>query len=162
MLKKYLAHLSKEGGRNLGRFVIGNSSVDYDSFFGSIIMAYLLTTSTGNLYQPIIDCSRQDLNLRFEIMAVLQKSKIDPQGLLFRSYSETLPEGEYSLYDHNEREIQGKIQYIVDHHAYVPERIKARKYLITTMGSGLTLLYYQLFPKKLGLIECGLSHADFI
>lgn len=57
-LTKYLAHLGKEGGRSLGRFVIGNSSVDYDSFFGSIIFAYLLTTTTGKLHQPIIDCSR--------------------------------------------------------------------------------------------------------
>lgn len=83
--------------------------------------------------------------------------------MLFRSPSEKLPKGEYSLYDHNERDIEDKIEYIVDHHAFVPERMKARKYLITTMGSGLTLLYYQLLPKKLGLIECGLgAHADFI
>jgi inorganic pyrophosphatase/exopolyphosphatase len=105
-LKTYLAHLSKEGGRSLGRFVIGNSSVDYDSFFGSIILAYLLTTTTGKLYQPIIDCSKEDLRLRFEIMATLERAKIDPEGLLFRESSEAYPKGEYSLYDHNERELE--------------------------------------------------------
>lgn len=74
-----------------------------------------------------------------------------------------MPEGEYSLYDHNERDVGGKIEYIVDHHSYLSEKIKARKYLIANMGSGLTLLYYQLFPSKLGFIDCSAGkQEDFI
>jgi inorganic pyrophosphatase/exopolyphosphatase len=64
--RKYLEGLEKVS--EVGRFVIGNTSVDYDSFFGSIILAYFLTTTTGSMHLPLIDCLQRELPLRFEIM----------------------------------------------------------------------------------------------
>ncbi len=69
--KQFLAHLSKLAVKEVSPYVIGNSSVDYDSFFGSIILAYILSITTGSMHRPLIDCSRKDLNLRFEITAIL-------------------------------------------------------------------------------------------
>jgi len=63
--RKYLTWLTSARVSDHKMFVIGNSSVDYDSFFGSIILAYFLTSTTGNLHLPLIDCLSSDLRLRF-------------------------------------------------------------------------------------------------
>jgi hypothetical protein len=52
----YLQEISNKSVQDVGKFVLGNTSVDYDSFFGSIIFAFLLTASTKKLHLPIIDC----------------------------------------------------------------------------------------------------------
>ena len=39
-------------------FVLGNTSADYDSIFGSIIYAYYVTTYLKTLYLPLIDCPK--------------------------------------------------------------------------------------------------------
>lgn len=85
MFQKYLQRIGQQSVKGVRNFVIGNSSVDYDSFFGSILMAYLLTTTTSRLHLPIIDCSLEELAHRFEIQHVLQLLKIDPGVLKFRS-----------------------------------------------------------------------------
>lgn len=64
-LKAFLHDLAKIGTQKISHFVIGNASVDYDSFFGSIILAYILTSTTGFIHRPIIDCSKSELKLRF-------------------------------------------------------------------------------------------------
>jgi hypothetical protein len=69
--RQFLVRLSELATKEVSPYVIGNSSVDYDSFFGSVILAYILSITTGDLHRPLIDCSRKDLNLRFEITAVL-------------------------------------------------------------------------------------------
>ena len=53
-------------------FILGNSSADYDSVFGSIIYAYYMTTCMKTLYLPLIDCPRADMKLRFETMQIQQ------------------------------------------------------------------------------------------
>jgi inorganic pyrophosphatase/exopolyphosphatase len=132
-------------------YVIGNGSVDYDSFFGSIVLAYILTEASGFLHVPLIDCSRSDLNLRFEIIAVLDKLKINPNVFQFRSNpTEPYPKGKFSLYDHNEREdLKEELSYIVDHHAYSIEKVAKTKHLINQMGSALTILYDLLNPASI-------------
>jgi hypothetical protein len=82
--RKYLAGLAETGVGGVGKFVIGNASVDYDSFFGSIILAFFLTRATGTLHMALIDCPRADLPLRFEIMEVLSRLKIDAGNFAFR------------------------------------------------------------------------------
>lgn len=52
----YLEELSSKSVQDVTRFVLGNSSVDYDTFFGSIIFAFLLTASTQKFHMPMIDC----------------------------------------------------------------------------------------------------------
>lgn len=146
--KKFINILS-ETQIPITRFTLGNGSVDYDSFFGSIIFAYILTQTSGHLHQPIIDCPRNQLKLRFEISAVLQKMKISANAFRYReSSSEPYAQGIYNMYDHNKRQNLKNIEYIVDHHEYNPKEISAKKYLIDRMGSGLTLLYYLLSPQK--------------
>lgn len=80
--RKYLAALTKT--TEVGRYVIGNSSADYDSFFGSIILAYFLTATTGSVHLPLIDCLQKELPLRFEIMQVLHRLKIDHSIFTYR------------------------------------------------------------------------------
>ena len=134
--------------------MLGNSSADYDSIMGSLIMAFLLTSTTGTLHVPVIDCMREHLGLRFEVMAVLKKYKIDGERVfLFREEMLQRREGwVVSLYDHNQRPEMTdiKVEYVVDHHAL--GECKGRKVLVTRMGSALTLLYYLMHPKLLGKI----------
>lgn len=52
----YLQELGSKPVQDVSKFVLGNSSVDYDTFFGSIIFAFLLTASTKKFHMPIIDC----------------------------------------------------------------------------------------------------------
>ena len=53
-------------------FILGNSSADYDSVFGSIIYAYYMTTYLKTIYLPLIDCPKADMKLRFEIVQIQQ------------------------------------------------------------------------------------------
>jgi inorganic pyrophosphatase/exopolyphosphatase len=66
-LKSFLKRLSTITASESKLFVIGNSSADYDSIFGSIIFSFLLTSSTGQLHVPLIDCKRSELRLRFDV-----------------------------------------------------------------------------------------------
>lgn len=52
----YLVELAKKQAKDTTYFVLGNSSVDYDSFFGSILLAYWLSNITERFYIPIISC----------------------------------------------------------------------------------------------------------
>lgn len=85
--------------------ILGNSSADYDSVFGSIIYAYYMTTFMKTLYLPLIDCPKADMKLRFEIMQIQQENGIDHENLL---YTEDIPNlftsnYTFNLYDHNYR-----------------------------------------------------------
>ena len=93
---------------NPKRFVIGNSSADFDSIFGSIIYAYFLTAQLGQTYLPLIDCNKTDIPLRFDVSFVMKRLDIDYHKLLYTSDINYLDkENLFCLYDHNQRsEIQ--------------------------------------------------------
>lgn len=55
-LKGYLVELAKKTAKDTRYFVVGNTSVDYDSFFSSVLFSYLLTNLTERFYIPIISC----------------------------------------------------------------------------------------------------------
>jgi inorganic pyrophosphatase/exopolyphosphatase len=57
----YLNTLKNKKADDTKHFVLGNASVDYDSFFGSILLAYLLTNLTDRFYIPIISCAKEDV-----------------------------------------------------------------------------------------------------
>lgn len=81
---KYLA--SKSVKLN---FVLGNSSVDFDSFFGSLIYSYYLNhfSTPEETYVPLIDCPEEDIKLRFEIYKILKDTNSQPSDLLYyKSY----------------------------------------------------------------------------
>jgi len=44
--KGYLFELAKKHIKDTKYFVVGNTSVDYDSFFGSVLFAYWLSNIT--------------------------------------------------------------------------------------------------------------------
>ena len=56
--RDYLASLYNKNPDDTNYFVLGNASVDYDSFFGSILLAYLLTNlhNGKRFYLPLISC----------------------------------------------------------------------------------------------------------
>ena len=83
IFREYLLKL-EESNRNEGKFfVLGNSSADYDSIFGSLVLAFLLSVTTGDLHIPIVDCRPEELSLRFEVMAVLKKYGIKGESVFF-------------------------------------------------------------------------------
>ena len=43
LFRDFLSQISSKPLSEVNHFVMGNSSVDYDTFFGSIIMAFLIT-----------------------------------------------------------------------------------------------------------------------
>jgi hypothetical protein len=62
-LKEYLERLFllRLHGQHLNHqhFVIGNSSADFDSFFGSIIYGYMKFLLYNTLFIPLIDCKKK-------------------------------------------------------------------------------------------------------
>ena len=64
-----------------------------------------------------------------------------------------------SLYDHSQREIGRRVEYVVDHH--VPTQPLGRKELITKMGSAITILYYLFNPKALQQVPSNIDQ-EFI
>jgi exopolyphosphatase len=67
------------------RYVIGNSSADFDSIFGSLIYAFFLTSQLGQTYLPIIDCNKTDIPLRFDVNFIMKRLNIDYHKLLYTS-----------------------------------------------------------------------------
>lgn len=110
------------GEESVKVFILGNSSADYDSIFGSLIYAFYMTMSLNVVHVPLIDCSKNDLKLRFEVMEIMDEVGISPHDLL---YTEDVPQlftsnFSFNLYDHNYRkELQEKgVNEIIDHHAF--------------------------------------------
>ena len=103
------------------RFVLGNSSADYDSIMGSILYAFFMTNSMNILHFPLIDCPQADMALRFETCMVMDKVGISASDLLYTEMFADLYKGNHSfyLYDHNYREelANHSIVEIIDHHA---------------------------------------------
>lgn len=62
---------------NSKRYVIGNSSADYDSIFGSLIYAFVMSYQMGVLYLPLIDCNKNDIPLRFDVNFIMNKYSIN-------------------------------------------------------------------------------------
>jgi exopolyphosphatase len=65
------------------RFVLGNSSADYDSIFGSLIYAYLLSVHFNQSYIPLIDCKRHEIPLRFDVSYIMKKYNINYMDLIY-------------------------------------------------------------------------------
>lgn len=49
------------------RIVMGNTSGDMDSVVGALGLAYFLSLKTKEHWCPIINCAREDFNMKVEI-----------------------------------------------------------------------------------------------
>lgn len=66
-------------------FIIGNSSVDYDSFFGSLVYGYMKFLLYNVLFIPVIDCPKEEVPMRFEISYVLNRLGVKHEQLFYHS-----------------------------------------------------------------------------
>lgn len=146
---------------------LGNVSCDMDSSIGVFILAYLLTHKSKyfddpgnfeNLYIPVINCPRGELEARLDITYHLEKHGIDLKKLTyvsdldidFYAKENTLS---LSIIDHNQLDLhQSKwgdsVKMIVDHHvdtnAY--DKNKDIVKLVTFCGSACSMainLYFE-------------------
>ncbi|MFQ5728920.1 MAG: DHH family phosphoesterase [Waddliaceae bacterium] len=137
--------------------VMGNESADVDSIVSSIMRAYFLQQTGGdpqNLYLPLINIPKQDLDLRREILYIFDLLTIDPNTLLFLDdvplLNKLFDEGDLrlNLVDHNalppqQSDWASVVESIVDHH--VDENIdyplmEDEDKIIGTTGSAATLV----------------------
>ena len=152
-LIKFVKGLKNAAASNHGslRFVVGNSSADFDSIFGSILYAYFLTQSMDCPHLPLLDCPQADMPLRFEASLVLSRLGVSAGDLLYTEMFVDLYKSNHTfyLYDHNYRpEISSAhLAEIVDHHA-IQDEISC-PHLITHCASALTLIYYLYHPHQL-------------
>jgi inorganic pyrophosphatase/exopolyphosphatase len=79
LLKTYLVEAKAFNTPNLRGLIFGNPSVDMDSVVGSIVMSYYYGSDMnpnqemkGIKYTPVINCPRDELNLRFDIIENLR------------------------------------------------------------------------------------------
>ena len=79
-LKEYLIKARKFNSPKIKALVFGNSSADMDSVVTSFITSYyygFIKNHSNYLYSPVINCARQDLILRIEIIEHLKNCGID-------------------------------------------------------------------------------------
>ncbi len=132
--------------------VLGNQSADMDSIASSIALAFYYAESKQGFYAPLINAPRAELELRKDVICVLETLKIDPEFLL---YQEDLPflqelaiQGKLriTLVDHNrlapgQEDFQDCVERIIDHHKdeYIDYPLIKEK-LIGVDGSNSTLI----------------------
>ncbi|KAL4491408.1 hypothetical protein ABPG72_008064 [Tetrahymena utriculariae] len=153
---------------------MGNESADLDSNIGSMIYAYLkfckaeknyqnylkensVYESTDfenllNMYLPVIQCDRQDINSRFESLDLFETHQINVEDIIFKDDFNiqelfTASKLDVILYDHNCTTypmLKSKVVEITDHHLDTTDQFyeKDQKIIknITTVGSATTLL----------------------
>jgi len=66
------------------RLAMGNTSGDMDSIVGSMGLAYYLTLLTNEVWTPVVNCSREDLQLKTEIYChLIDDCKLKIEDMLF-------------------------------------------------------------------------------
>lgn len=87
VLKNYLVEAKAFNTPSIRALVFGNPSVDMDSVIGSLGMSWYYGSGAGGeeakdgggklMYSPVINCSKENLYLRFDIIHNLHKHGID-------------------------------------------------------------------------------------
>ncbi|XP_011404648.2 PREDICTED: protein prune homolog [Amphimedon queenslandica] len=126
-LSEFVKHASEhikelDEGILATRLVVGNESCDLDSVACSLSLAhfYWSTISSSFFSLPLLNCLREDLSLRQDIVWLLNHLKIDSSYFLFLpevSLSD-LPHPRVTLVDHNvpDESIRPYVDEIIDHH----------------------------------------------
>lgn len=159
-ISSYL-HSSKQDferlrGHSQVHFVMGNEAADLDSVVSSIAFAYLLQKENPNdLYIPLVNMQRHELNLRPDVLYILN-NHLSLDNLLFlneASLEELHKSGllRLNLVDHNvltprQRQYSSTVERVVDHH--VDEKVQYPLLVmknITVIGSTASLIteYFQ-------------------
>ena len=141
-LLEYLTNKSPVQG-----YVSGNEACYADSFVSALVTAFCLTQSTGRLYVPIAQCTREDFTaLKREISALLEICNFPIQPVLERflfledfSWSEISP---LVLTDHNEPSDPAvkfsSVELAIDHHEVISDL--PYPHVIERVGSCCTLV----------------------
>ncbi|ODV88596.1 hypothetical protein CANCADRAFT_57753 [Tortispora caseinolytica NRRL Y-17796] len=127
--------------------VIGNESMDIDSFASSVLFSLYSTTSTTPA-TPFINIPRADLALRPEIALIMKQLDIPVDNMLFADDRTDLSAMKWILVDHNQltgplAAYNGNIVGIIDHHVIENEAITKMQldpYLIDQSGSCCSLV----------------------
>ncbi|EAS02002.3 DHHA2 domain protein (macronuclear) [Tetrahymena thermophila SB210] len=153
---------------------MGNESADLDSNIGSMIYAYFKFCQAEknylnylkensvyeqmdfenllNMYLPVIQCDRQDINSRFESLDLLETHQIHVDDIIFKddfNIQEVITASKLDviLYDHNctiYPTLKSRVVEITDHHQDTTDQFyeKNQKIIknIATVGSATTLL----------------------
>ena len=141
--------------------VIGNESADLDSFVCAISHAFYLSiknprNSNNTLYLPVVAVKSEDLVLRTEIIALLERLDISPSDIVHLDEVDfaNLPITEVTLVDHNNKaqhleHLSHLVRTIVDHHEdsgdFTSHDVTKT---IQTVGSCSTLIAEQIFYDK--------------
>ncbi|KAJ0066698.1 hypothetical protein NL108_018662 [Boleophthalmus pectinirostris] len=108
--------------------VLGNEACDMDSMVCALVYAYFLhkTGAGAMLVVPLMNIPAQDLVLRSDSVALLSKSGLSPDLLLFRDQVDLRRlQGErglrLTLVDHNvlpdsDSDLEGAVLEVIDHH----------------------------------------------
>ncbi|KAL4442861.1 hypothetical protein ABPG74_010750 [Tetrahymena malaccensis] len=153
---------------------MGNESADLDSNIGSMVYAYFKFCKAEknyliylkensvyeqtdfenllNMYLPVIQCDRQDINSRFESLDLFETHQINVDDIIFKDDFNiqeliTASKLDVILYDHNCTTypiLKTKVVEITDHHQDITDQFyeKDQKIIknIATVGSATTLL----------------------
>ena len=163
-LKQYLTKARQFNSPNFRALVIGNTSADMDSVVGSLALSWYYGQTTNSAYSPVINCLRNELKYRIEIVEHLKRFGIDEAFLrdhVIFADDILKPEEVFgsvesvALVDFNQLPkeldvwLKSKIHYIVDHHVdnnmYLDTLIKKEIQLI---GSATTLVANKLLEGK--------------
>ena len=143
---------------------MGNTSADMDSVVGSLALSWYYGETTKNAYSPVINCLRNELRYRIEIIEHLNKFGLDEaflkENVIFADDLKLPDEGfksieSIALVDFNqlpkefESHLASKVHYIVDHHIdmnlYKDSLVEKE---IKLIGSASTLVINKLLASE--------------
>ncbi|CAI4039574.1 hypothetical protein SMKI_08G2430 [Saccharomyces mikatae IFO 1815] len=188
-IPEFLTHLkslpiSKIATNSVLTICVGNESADMDSIASAITFSYCqyiyneISNSEekekNGLNIPIIDIPREDLNLRRDVIYVLEKLKITEEELFFiedlKSLKEHVPYGtkvNSYLVDNNDtpKNLKNYIDNvigIIDHHFDVKKHIDAEPRIVKVSGSCSSLVFNYWYEKLQGDREVVMNIAPLL
>lgn len=132
--------------------VVGNESCDLDSVASTLALAHYRSTvaSTEQISLPFLNCPREDLSLRQDIVWLLNHLQVDSSQLLFLSEVtlSQLPNLHVTLVDHNvpDELLRPYVDEVIDHHIDANTIYCTRT--IEPVGSCSTLVAEKLFDSQ--------------
>lgn len=168
-VKAFLESLTKSKPSKLLKFVTGNQSADMDSVVSAITYAYFYNQKypTEQPFLPLVNITRDELNLRKDIVLLLQQHSISSSLLYFLDdlkvlASKSMSPLEVVLVDHcnlqgellTELHELGRLRVtgIIDHHADEEVFKDAAPRIIHSNGSCSSLVF-NYWRAQLGLVN---------
>lgn len=148
--------------------VLGNEACDMDSMVCSLVYAYFLfKTSPGVItVVPVLNIAARDLVLRSDSVALLSKTGLSPELLLFRDQVDLRrlqrgPGLRLTLVDHNvlpdaDSDLEGAVVEVIDHHKLERVAVKSDTscpITVEPVGSCTTLVAERVLKKAPELLD---------